>query len=130
MATLLGGAGSGASDYIAGLLAGVTMAHMHHFTVSGPGAYAKHMALGSLYEDLQGNVDELAEAFMGCTGQALKFSAASVSVGPDPVADVRALYAFAEGKRAAMGDESHIQNLVDEVCSTISTALYKLTRLA
>lgn len=129
MATLLGGAGSGASDYIAGLLNGATMAHMHHFMVSGPGSYAKHVALGELYSGLQDKADELAEAFMGCTGQALKFTGASVSVGADPVADVRALYAFAEGKRAAMGDESHIQNLVDEACSTISTALYKLTRL-
>lgn len=130
MATMLGGATNGASEYITGLLAGVTMAHMHHLTVSGPGSYAKHTALGELYDGLQGAVDTLAESFMGCTGQAFKFNGATVTVSTDPVADVRALYKFAEGKRAAMGEESHIQNQVDEVCTVIASALYKLTRLA
>lgn len=130
MATLLGGAASGASEYVGALLAGVTMAHMHHLMVSGPGSYAKHVALGELYEGLQSAVDTLAEAYIGCMGQPLKFGPTQVSIGTDPVADVRALYAMAESKRAAMGKESHIQNQVDEVCTVISTALYKLTRLA
>lgn len=119
------------SEFIATLLNGVTMAHMHHFMVTGPGSYAKHMALNDLYNDLQDATDELAEAFIGCaSGEPLKFKAVA---GPDltsPVADVEALYQFVEYKRDAMGEESHIQNQVDEICSIISRALYKLRRLA
>lgn len=126
MATLLSGTGS-ASGYISTLLHGVTMAHMHHLMT---GSYAKHMALGDLYDGLQGAVDGLAEAYMGCTGEKLTFSGSSFTIGSDPIADVQALYSFAEGKRSAMGKESHIQNEVDNVCTVLSSALYKLKRLA
>lgn len=128
MATLLGGGGNGgASAYIATLLHGVTMAHMHHLMAS---SYAKHMALGDLYDDLNDKTDALAEAYMGCTGQKLTFTGGSVTLAADPIADVQALYEYAERQRAAMGDESHVQNIVDEVCSVIASALYKLRRLS
>lgn len=121
---------SPASDFIATLLHGATIAHMHHFTVTGPGSLAKHEALGELYDGLTDKADGLAEAFMGCTGQALAFGASSIIPGKDPVADVQRLYEFVEAKRGAMGTESHIQNIVDEVCTVIASALYKLRRLA
>lgn len=130
MGTLLGGGASAASDYVARLLHGVTLAHMHHLMVSGQGSFAKHMALGELYEGLQDAVDELAEAYIGCSGSPLKFAPGQFVIGADPAADVKALYVFAENGRKVMGDESHIQNLVDEICSVLSRALYKLTRLA
>lgn len=129
--TLLYGASksdsSGASEFITRLLNGVTMAHMHHLTT---GSYAKHKALGSLYEDLGDATDTLAEAFMGCSGQDLSFSGGSVSVGSDAMADVQSLYDYVEQNRLAMGTESHILNEVDNVCTILSTCLYKLRKLA
>lgn len=129
--TLLYGSGksdsSGASEFITRLLNGVTMAHMHHLTTN---SYAKHKALGSLYEDLSGAADTLAEAFMGCSGQDLSFSGGSVTVGSDAMADVQSLYDYVEQNRLAMGTESHILNEVDNVCTILSTALYKLRKLA
>ena len=118
-----------ASEFIAVLLHGATMAHMHHLMVTGPGSYAKHQALGELYEGLQGAADTLAESFIGCTGVPLKFAGGQFELGGDPVKDVKALYDFVERERKAMGDESHIQNEVDTVCSLIASTLYKLRRL-
>ncbi|CAB4161371.1 hypothetical protein UFOVP728_45 [uncultured Caudovirales phage] len=118
-----------ASDYIARILHGVTMAHMHHLTVMGPGAYAAHMALGELYSGLQAKADELAEAIIGCYDVPLVFSGGSVTITDNPIADVAALYEYVESERAACGYESHIQNIVDEVCTVLAQALYKLRRL-
>ena len=121
--------GAAASEFISRLLAGATMIHMHHLMVSGQGSFAKHMALG-VYADLAEAVDGLAEAFMGCTGTPLAFSAVSMPLGPDPIKDVQALYEYVETARGAMGSESHIQNEVDAVATLLSSTLYKLNRLA
>lgn len=118
-----------ASEFIARLLHGVTMAHMHHLTVMGHGAYAAHEALGELYEALQGKADELAEAMIGCYDEPLAFSGGQFSLGDNPIADVAALYEYVESERAACGYESHIQNIVDEVCTVLAHALFKLRRL-
>ena len=118
-----------ASEFIAVLMHGATMAHMHHLMVSGPGSYAKHQALGGLYEGLTGAADTLAESFIGCTGSPLKFSGGQFELGGDPIKDVQALYDYVERERKAMGSESHIQNEVDAVCSLIASTLYKLRRL-
>jgi hypothetical protein len=118
-----------ASDYIARLLHGVTMTHMHHLTVMGHGSYAAHMALGELYAALQEKTDTLAEEVMGCYDVPLVFSGGTCTITDNPIADVAALYEFVEDERAALGHESHVQNTVDEICSALAKALYKLRRL-
>lgn len=118
-----------ASAFVARLLHGVTMAHMHHLTVLGQGAYARHMALGELYEGLQDKTDALAESLMGCANIGLVFGGEAFAISDNPVADVAELYRYVEANRLAVGTESHIQNQVDEVASVLATALYKLRRL-
>ena len=117
---------SGASEYIAKLLHGVTVAHMHHLTTD---SYSKHKALGSLYEELGDKVDDLAEAFIGCTGQTLKFGSGQFELGSDPIADVEKLYKYAEENKLLAGTESHLQNQVDEICHLLATTLYKMRQL-
>ena len=128
--TMLTGGADAATEFVTTLLNGVTTVHMHHLMVTGPGSYAKHMALGDLYSALEDGADSLAEAYIGCTGKAFKFEGGTLKVGTDPVAEVAALYAYVESKRGAMGKESHIQNLIDEIADSLASALYKLRRLA
>lgn len=116
-----------ASEFIGRLLHGVTAVHMHHLMTR---SYAKHMALGELYASLQEKTDTLAEALMGCANIALTFRGGVFALGTDPLANVRALYELVETERAAVGSESHIQNIVDEIASAISSAIYKLQRLS
>jgi hypothetical protein len=123
------GDASAASEYVSRLLAGAAMIHMHHLMVTGPGSFAKHGALGA-YGDLADAADGLAEAYMGCTGKALAFTSATVAIGGDCTADVRALYEYAEKSRGAMGSEAHIQNEVDTVLNVLAAMIYKLTRLS
>lgn len=122
-----GGNASGAAEFITRLLNAVTVVHMHHLMTD---SYAKHMALGDLYDGLQDAADSLAEAYMGCSGQKLTFNGGTVSIGGDAVADVQALYSYVETARLQMGAESYIQNEIDGICTLISSALYKLTRLS
>ena len=118
-----------ASEFIARCLHGVTMAHMHHLMVMGQGSFAKHMALGELYEGLQDKTDTLAEALMGCQDMGVVFTGGTFSISDNPIADVAQLYEYVEAQRLAVGYESHLQNIVDEICTVLSSALYKLRRL-
>jgi hypothetical protein len=118
-----------ASSFIARLLHGVTAIHMHHLTVMGHGSYAAHMALGDLYAELQEKTDALAEEVMGCYDIGLQFAGTTFSIGDNPIADVAQLYEYVEGTRGALGYESHIQNSVDGICTSLASALYKLRRL-
>ena len=119
----------GAAGFISKLLHAATAIHMHHLMVEGPGSYAAHTALG-MYNDLVDAADGLAESWMGCTGEKLKFSGGTFELGADPIATVRSVYDYVEANRNLMGTESHIQNDIDGVCTLLSSTLYKLTRLA
>ena len=123
------GNSSDASEFITRLLHGSTAIHMHHLMVEGPGSYAAHTALG-MYSELADLADGLAESYMGCTGQKLKFGGGQFSIAGDPIAEVQALYDYVESKRMMMGSESHILNDVDGVCTLLASTLYKLKRLA
>lgn len=123
------GDAAGASEFISRLLHGATVLHMHHLMVTGPGSFAKHMALG-VYDDLAEAADKLAEAYIGCTGTPLSFSGGQFTLGGDCVADVQSLYEYVENSRSVMGNETHIQNEIDGICTLLSGTLYKLNRLA
>lgn len=118
------------TEFLACLLHAVTVVHMHHLMVTGQGSYAKHTALGSLYEDLRDEVDSLTEAYVGLIGQVPKFVSGQFEIGTDPVADVQMIYDEVQAKRQLLGNESFIQNELDEICKTLSSALYKLRNLA
>lgn len=115
--------GTAAASFVSRLLHAVTATHMLHLQSR---SYAQHMALGDLYDGLQGKADELTEAYQGCTNQILSYPSESFAAPTDAVSYVSDLYSFIEGNRGMMGGESRIQNIVDEICSTVSTALYKL----
>jgi DNA-binding ferritin-like protein len=125
-----GGANSSAaSQFVSRLMHSANAIHMHHLMVEGPGSFAKHMALG-VYDDLREAIDGLAEAWMGCTGGKLSFSAGTFEMAKDATEEVQKVYDYVEQNRQMMGDESHIQNEVDAICTLLSSTLYKLTRLA
>lgn len=118
-----------ASAFVSRIMHSANAIHMHHLMVEGPGSFAQHMALG-IYDDLREAVDGLAEAYMGCTGNKLKFSGGSFELAATPLEELNSIYEYLEQNRSAMGSESHIQNEVDAICSLVSTTIYKLTRLA
>ena len=119
----------GASQFVSRIMHAANAIHMHHLMVEGPGSFAAHMALG-VYSDLRDAADGLAEAWMGCTGEKLKFSSGAFELAASPLDELNKLYGYLEQNRRMMGSESHIQNEIDAICTLVSSTLYKLTRLA
>jgi DNA-binding ferritin-like protein len=116
-----------ATRFVARILDAVTAIHKVHLMTTGPGSFAAHEALGEAYDDLQEGADNLAESFMGCNETPLAFPGIDASRWST---EVRAIYEFVEENRAMMGNESHIQNLVDDVLDKLARQLFKLDRLA
>lgn len=117
-----------ASDFIAQLLHGVTMLHMDHLAVTGPGSFAKHEAL-NVYTELRDLADGLAEEVMGAYDIGMEFAQGQFALNGDPVADTQAIYDWVERHRAVLGAKSHIQNSVDGVLTALAQTLFKLRRL-
>lgn len=115
-----------ATEFISKIFDAVTAIHKVHLMTTGPGSYAAHTALG-VYSDLDDAADGLAEAWMGCTKGSFKFAGVEAS---NYAAEVQKIYEYIENNRMAMGSESHIQNEIDSICTLLSTALFKLDKLA
>lgn len=114
--------GKGASEFISKILEASVAIHKAHLMTTGPGSFAAHTALG-VYEDLEEAADGLAESYMGCMKTGLSFPGADAS-------EVRKIYDYIEANRGMMGTESHIQNDIDGILTLLSSALFKLDRLA
>lgn len=116
----------GASEFISKIFEAAVAIHKVHLMTTGPGSYAAHTALG-VYEDLEEAADGLAESYMGCMKTGLSFAGVDSS---NYSAEVRKIYDYIEANRQMMGSESHIQNDIDGILTTLASALFKLDRLA
>lgn len=117
-------------DFISKLLHGITAAHMLHLLAKGPGSYARHKALGTLYSSLSDLADSLAEECFGVHGVPSTFPSEKYVCPKDPVKFVEELYEYVSRNRSQMGDESHIQNSIDSILTLLATTKYKLVNLA
>lgn len=121
-----GGDSKGATEFISRIFDAVTAIHKVHLMTIGPGSFAAHEAL-NVYDDLSEAADGLAESYMGCTGTALAFSGVDTK---NFAAEVQKIYDYVETNRGMMGEESHIQNDIDSICTLLASALFKLNRLS
>lgn len=105
------------------------VAHFEHWRAKGEGSFAKHMALGSFYDDVIDAIDSLVEAYQGA------FDLIGNIPAPEtPKGDVLALL---EGD-ADWIEEHHedicqgnraVANLVDTVTGVYLSTIYKLRNL-
>lgn len=116
--------------FIGDLLHASTLAHMLHFTQTGPGSFARHQALGELYDGLEDMTDTLTEQYMGCYGVLKSFPDKEFKFQKDPVKFTRGLFEMIENGRKSVGDDSSLQNTIDELERLVSTTYYKLTVLS
>ena len=93
------------ADFISKLLHGVTAAHMLHLMAKGPGSYAKHKALGSLYDGLSDAADSLAEECFGIHGVPSSFPSEKFVCPKDAIKFVSELYEYVTRNRSQMGTE-------------------------
>jgi hypothetical protein len=114
------------------LLNSITVIHLAHLGITGPGSYAAHMALGGYYEEVGDFVDSVVEHYQGITGKIMEF--------PDQVTlpklkTAEACCGYLKSLRAEIDREqsvlpySEIVNVLDEIKSLIDSTCYKLTFL-
>lgn len=102
-------------------------AHLAHLRVSGIGAFSAHMALGDFYSGLTDLVDELTEVYQGMYGIVPITIPGSTYV--DGLTLLKGCREYVDQNRMKFCDESHIQNIIDEVVALIDRTIYKLENL-
>lgn len=117
--------------FISKLFEAREMAHVFHLSVNGePGSHATHTALGEFYESLLDFIDELTEVYQGQYGLIENFDIIDTSSAKDrqyiPYFEEFANFIKHNRKIAISPDDSHLQNIIDEIIALNYRLLYKL----
>lgn len=118
-------------DLIATLFLSREVAHRAHLTVTGPGSFSKHMALGSFYVEIGENADSIAEAYMGRHGVLGEIPMMGYKPEKDIADCLQSQLDSVEKMRykCCPKEDTAIQNLIDESVATYLSTLYKLRNL-
>lgn len=116
-----------AGEFVLTMMNARTAAHVQHLQASGPGAYARHVALQAFYEGIVPLIDEFAEAYQGCYGL-IKFTGSSFKLEKDPLAMIESLKAVCKSARNEC-DEPALQNIIDGMTALVASTAYKLKHL-
>ena len=105
-------------------------AHRAHLRVTGPGSYAKHVALGEFYTEIIENADSITEAYQG-RHSIIEIPYLPMPDEEDPVKVLEQLLDDVEKLRYDAVDkkDTAIQNLIDTAVETFLSTLYKLRNL-
>lgn len=102
-----------------------TNAHILHL---GTRSYAKHKALNEFYDEIVDLADEFAECYQG-EYELLNLSGKFI-VAEQPLAMLTELRDWIKAHRAAISDESFLQNIIDEIRALIAKSMYLLKTLS
>ena len=101
--------------------------HLKHLASK---SYAEHVALGDLYEEIVGKVDDIVECYQGKYGIMNGLTVAAAAVPADVVAHIKEEQAFvARGRGAFTGDCEAIGAIMDELDAMYLKTIYKLENL-
>lgn len=117
-------------EFILNLFNARTAAHVAHLSVSGPGSYAAHKALGEFYEGIVDVADRFAEGYIGCEGELIKFAGSNYKVEKDPIKLIKDTKEKIVAARAECGEYPFLQQILDDGVELCSTTLYKLKFLS
>lgn len=122
---------SGPSKFFSKLFESREMAHVYHLSVKGDmGSYAAHVALGAYYDAILGHIDDLIEIYQGQYGLVEDFEIINTSdtKTKEPIQYFEELVNFVKSTRNEYlsAEDTHLQNIVDEVVALIYRTLYKL----
>jgi hypothetical protein len=111
------------SEFIMCLLHGVTNAHILHLQSK---SYAEHKALGSYYDDLGDLVDAVVEQYQGLKAMILNYPVEYRAPAESAIGELEYMLEYVRVYRSSMGDDSAIQNSIDEIVALMQSTLYKL----
>lgn len=98
-----------------------------HLTHLGTTSYAEHKALNNAYEELLDLIDDLIESYYGTTGKRLNIKIPA-SEYVNAKAHITYIKDYIMKHRTVFGKENtHLQNIIDEIIALYSKTLYLLT---
>ena len=106
------------------------MAHIYHLQVNGEqGSHAAHTALNEYYDEVLEFIDDLIETYQGQYGIVDGYQTIDTNTTrtKDKLEYFEELVEFVKhGRKAISAEDTHLQNIVDEVVALIYRTLYKL----
>ena len=122
---------SEASKFFSKLFESREMAHVYHLSVKGDmGSYAAHVALGVYYEGILEFIDDLIETYQGQYELVESFDMINTidTKSKPPIEYFEELVMFIKSTRntSLSAEDTHLQNVIDEVVGLIYRTLYKL----
>jgi DNA-binding ferritin-like protein len=115
------------NELVMDLLHSSIVTHIMHWQTE---SYAQHVALGEFYQTMPDLVDGVVEAYQGKNNVILSKFPIEMESYEDmtPLNYMEYLNQELYESRGLFGDDSEIQNLVDEIADLIDTTIYKLRR--
>lgn len=101
--------------------------HLEHWRTK---SYSQHMALGSFYDDIIDDIDEIIECYQGNFGlitTKMDMCPTNKDIVKQLKADVKWI---AENRASIAQNVDSIMNLIDELTATYLRTIYKLTALS
>jgi len=124
---------SDASKFFSKLFESREMAHVYHLQIKGEGSYSGHKALDNYYNDVLDLIDELVETYQGQYEivEDYQIIDTNSTTSKDKIEYFNELQQFIKDNRytALSKEDSHLQNIVDEVVALGYRTLYKLKNL-
>ena len=111
------------ADFISTLFHSATVTHFMHLSTD---SYPVHKALGKYYPAIVDLADNYAEAYSGCY-EKIKDFPENFHNAKDPVKYLTSIKTYIEKNREALPDDSHLQNIVDEIAALVDTTIYQLS---
>lgn len=118
---------SSPSKLFSTLLQSSVQVHIYHLQSK---SYSEHMALNTFYDEIVGLTDSLIEQYQGKYGIVTVYPSIQLIV-QSPIDYIKNLRFFIEVERytSLKKEDTHLQNITDEIISLIDSTLYKLINL-
>ena len=124
------GSGTEVTKLFSKLFESREMAHIYHLQVNGEqGSHAAHTALNEYYDGVLDLIDDLIETYQGQYGIVDGYDVIDTNATrtKEKVEYFESLVEFVKhGRKAISAEDTHLQNIVDEVVALIYRTLYKL----
>jgi DNA-binding ferritin-like protein len=108
------------------------IAHVYHLQTTGEGSFAKHKALDKYYNEILELNDKLIETYQGQYEILEDYEVIESNEKPEEVVQYFIeLVEFIKSTRkiAFLEEDTHLQNIIDEMVALIYQTLYKLKNL-
>jgi hypothetical protein len=121
------------SKFVSKMFESREMAHIYHLQIKGDGSYAGHKALDEYYSSILDLIDELIETYQGQYDIIENYEQIDTN-GTNTVDKIQYFIDLAEfikstRKVAFLEEDSHLQNVIDEMVGLVYRTLYKLKNL-